>query len=89
MEGAGKMGFLNLSPAGRARREADLERMRERFSRYPTHRQAVTPKAKFLTARELAHAIRIAIKDAKQRVDHNPLYVEALEIAASYFDEIE
>jgi hypothetical protein len=88
------------SPAELAARESVLAAMREKFRRNPprtkehvltrqrtvTEREVVKPKT--LTSRDLAHAIRLAARDAKERPNHNPLFVEALEIAATYFDEL-
>jgi hypothetical protein len=88
------------TPAQIATREATLEAMREKFKRNPprtkehvltrerivTERQVIKPKD--LTAQQLGHAIRIAARDAKERPNYNPLLVEALEIAATYFDDI-
>lgn len=43
-----------------------------------------------LTPRGLAHAIRIAAKMARdERPTHNPAFVEALEVAATFFDDID
>lgn len=85
----------------RDKREAQLAAMRRKWQRNPPRsrghtitRQRVTTetvkvKPKLFTPGELAHAIRIAAKDAKQRPNHNPVFVEALEIAASMFEELE
>lgn len=40
-----------------------------------------------ITLGQLAHACRIAAKTAAQQPCANPLFVEALEMAAGYFDE--
>jgi hypothetical protein len=46
-------------------------------------------KAHNWTPGEIAHAIRIAVKEAQgQRREPNPAFIEALEIAASYFDDL-
>ena len=88
------------SPQERAAREDQLAAMREKYRRNPPReqmrklrRQGASPerravKARPLTPALLARAIRIAAKDAKERPGHNPLFVEALEIAATYFDDL-
>jgi len=88
------------SPQAKAAREAQLAAMREKYRRKPprtvqrrmrsqgvsSERRAV--KARSLTPAMMARAIRIAAKDFKGRPSHNPLFVEALEIAATYFDAL-
>jgi hypothetical protein len=88
------------SPQELAQREADLQAMRERFRKTPPrsrspqltapHQTRHRRQAKPLSWKpaQLAHAIRIAAKDAQARPNHNPLFVEALEIAASYFGDL-
>jgi len=88
------------SPQERAEREAHLQAMREKYRRHPprSQRKATTerhtPSGRVATRpqswkpRELAHAIRMAAKIAKEERDSNPFFVEALEIAATYFDEL-
>lgn len=81
-------------------REALLALMREKFRREPPRsRRRVLVEALKLKEhkalrpqswkpKELAHAIRITSKMAAQEKNVNPLFVEALEIAASYFDDL-
>lgn len=83
------------SPEWQERHEQRLAIMREKFQRNP-------PRLKFtkrsygkgtrpqdaLTPQQLAHAIRIAAKMAAENRDPNPLFIEALETAATFFDEI-
>jgi transcriptional/translational regulatory protein YebC/TACO1 len=78
--------WLERHDAQLAAMRAHLQRERARLkaSRSKDRKQ----RARALTPQNLAHAIRIAAKDAQQRPNHNPLYVEALEAAATYFDEI-
>lgn len=88
------------TPQETERRERHLAAMREKFRRKPPRsqdhfverQQIITVrehiKAKTFTPQELAHAIRIAAKDAKARLNPNPLFVEALELAATYFDDL-
>lgn len=96
------MAFTNAhrSPQEREAREAHLAAMRRKWQRNPprsekkvitkeqtiTVRQVIKPKA--WQPRELAHAIRIAAKIASEERTPNPLLIEALELAASYFDDL-
>ena len=86
------------SPIQRARRERELAAMREKYQRTPprarthtvikTETTTQTVKAQPLTPKTMAHAIRIAAKMAAAQPDRNPLFVEALEVAATYFDDL-
>jgi hypothetical protein len=45
-------------------------------------------KARPLTTATLARAIRIAAEIAKKEQNPNPLFIETLEVAATYFDDL-
>jgi len=85
----------------RANREAILTAMREKWRRKsprvvmrkirkqrPAAQGAVRVKARPLTPATLARAIRIAAELASKKPNPNPLFVEALEVAATYFDDL-
>lgn len=88
------------SPQERVTRERQLAAMREKWRRDPPRsrghvierQQVITVrdhiKPRSFAPRELAYAIRIAAKDAKERPNHNPAFVEALELAATFFDDL-
>lgn len=85
------------------KREAALAAMREKFRREqrPVTKAAKRWRARHtktgnipphgrrsdLTLGQLAHACRIAAKDAAARPSANPAFIEALELAAEYLDE--
>jgi hypothetical protein len=72
----------------RYRHNSPRAQMRKLRKQRPLTEGAAKVKARPLTPATLARAIRIAAKDAKERPGHNPLFVEALEIAATYFDDL-
>lgn len=90
------------SPQEQAQREAALTVMREKFRREqrPVTKTAKRWRAKHtktgnipphgrrsdLTLGQLAHAVRIAATKAKQE-SSNAAFIEALELAAEYFEE--
>jgi len=89
------------TPEWQARHEGRLAIMREKFRRDPLRSRATVIKrpitvetvisrhpSRVLSPQELAHAIRIAAKMASEGREPNPLFIEALEIAATYFDEV-
>lgn len=74
-----------------ARHEQRLAVMREAFGRKRLRERRVNraiTRPRELTPQQLAHAIRIAAKMAVQGRTPNPLFIEALEKAATFFDAV-
>lgn len=85
------MRVIKGSPAWRARHEQRLAVMRAHFGRKRLQERRVNRTIKrphSQTPQQLAHAIRIAAKMAAQDRQPNPLFIEALEEAATFFDAI-
>lgn len=80
-----------LSPEWLERHEARLELTRRKFQRqYAKERAAMGYSGSYsLTAHDIAHAIRIAMRSAKTEGCSNPRFFEALDIAAELFDQLD